>query len=491
MLVSLYTSRIVLKELGIEDYGIYNVVGGVVSLFAFLNGALATSTSRYLTYELGKENNLLEIKKVFSTAFNIHSFIALIVIIFAETFGLWILNNTLVISEGRITAANIIYQYVILSTILTITQVPFNASIIANEKMSIYAWISIVEVILKLLVAYLISIITFDKLIFFGSLNMIISISIYCFYIIYCKKRFIEFNFNFNIDKPLTNELLRYSFWNLLGSLSVVLKTSGINMVLNIFFGIIVNAANAIAYQVNTAVTNFSSNFTVALNPQIIKSYAQNDKKRLEKLLIFGGKLSFFLVMIISIPIIIETDLILHYWLGEYPIYTSVFVKLVLFLSLIESFNYTIGAAMQATGKIRNYQLVVSGFSILNLPIVFLLFILKCEPYWALLVSIIISTTTSVSRLFFLHHYIGVSARNYLLQVFLTSLIILITSSIIPFCIINILPISLERLVLVVFTSILCSSISFFFISLDNIQRNRVCKIIKSKITLIINHLSK
>lgn len=295
MFISLFTSRIIINSLGIVDYGLYNVVAGVISMFSFLNGSLGAATSRFLTYELGVKNTE-KIRRVFYTAFDIHLGLAIIVVLFCETIGLWIVNNTLTIPADRLFACNVIYQYVVLTGVLSITQVPLNAMIISHERMNIYAYLGISDAILKLCVAYLIVISPLDKLITLGTLHLFISIGMYLFYHIYCKRNFSEYCINLKVDKQLFKQMIGYSTWSLLGSSASMLKNQGVNILINIFFGPTVNAANAIAYQVNHAITSFSQNFTVALNPQIIKTYAANEKEQIKNLIFRGGKISFFFI---------------------------------------------------------------------------------------------------------------------------------------------------------------------------------------------------
>ena len=297
MIVYLYTSRIVLKALGIEDYGIYNVVAGVITLFSFFNGALSSATSRFITYELGRENRI-GLEKNFRTAFTIHLILAGIILILAETIGLWFVNNKLIIPVERLFAANIIYQFSVLSCVVTIMQVPLNAEIIAHEKMTIYAYMGILDASSKLLIAFFINTCNSDKLIAYGFLLFVTTILLFLVYHIYCKRKFGEYNPSLFYDKSTFKGMLSYSGWSLWGSMAYVLKDQGVNMALNIFFGPVVNAARGITYQVNTALNSFTQNFTIAMNPQIVKSYACNDYNRMFLLFFTGAKFSFFLLLL-------------------------------------------------------------------------------------------------------------------------------------------------------------------------------------------------
>jgi O-antigen/teichoic acid export membrane protein len=305
MLIALITSRVVLNALGFVDYGLNNVVAGVITLFGFLNSSLGSATSRFLTFELGL-NNTERLKTVFRTAFNIHFGMAIIVVVLCETAGLWIVNNVLTIPPERLFACNMIYQFVIVSSVFSIMQVPFNALIIAHERMNVFAFIGITNAVLQLGVAGLISVATFDKLIFYGVLNAGVVIGIYAFYHFYCKYRLDGYNLGRTMDKPLLKEMIGYSGWSLFGNAAGMSLSSLTNILMNVFFGPVVNAANAIAQQVSAAVTSFCSNFTMALNPQIVKTYAANEMLQMKLLIFRGGKFSFFLLMIFLIPVWLE-----------------------------------------------------------------------------------------------------------------------------------------------------------------------------------------
>jgi O-antigen/teichoic acid export membrane protein len=481
ILVSLYTSRVILNSLGLVDYGLNNVMAGVITLFSFLNGALGASTSRFLTFELGR-NDVTKLKNVFRTAFNIHVVLAVIVVIFCETAGLWIVNHVLVIPPERLFACNIIYQYVIISAMLNITQVPLNALIIAHERMNVYAYLSVSDAILKLVAAYLITVSTFDKLITLGTLNLCVSFGMYLFYHFYCKKHFTEYNIGKKADKKLLREMAGYSIWSLLGSVAVMLKNQGVNILMNIFFGPIVNAANTIAYQVNNAITNFSNNLTMALNPQIIKTYAANEKAQMKNLIFKGGRFSFFLLMVFSIPIFMETDIILKLWLRVVPEYANILTRLVIVLSLVECFIYTLGTSIQATGKIKYYQIIVSGTILLNFPVTYLLYKIGGEPWTALVVSIILSIITVFARLILTKVYLNISIGEYLKKVLLVSGTVLIASILFPLTVYLYFNQGFIRLIAVVVISLISSVTSIYLFGLQQSEKYKIRIYIKSVI---------
>ena len=326
MTVSLYTSRIVLKALGVEDYGIYNVVGGVISMFSILSGSLSAAISRFLTFEIGKRN-FERVKIIFSTSINIQIILAFLIIILAEIIGVWFLNNKMVIPEGRLVAANWVLQCSIITFAINLISVPYNAIIVAYERMKAFAYVSIIEVILKLLIVYILLISRLDKLILYAILLLCISIIIRFIYGIYCKIHFKESNYSFVFDKELMRSMTGFAGWNFFGAGSHLLMTQGVNMLMNVFFGVAVNAARGIAVQVDGSVMSFVSNFTTALNPQITKSYASEEKGYMFSLMCAGAKYSFFLLLILSLPILFQTETILYIWLGQVPEYACNFIR--------------------------------------------------------------------------------------------------------------------------------------------------------------------
>lgn len=466
MLVALYTSRIVLSALGIEDYGIYNVVGGVIALFSFLNGALGAATSRFITFELG-QNNLSRLVDIFRSSYTVHLLLAVIVVILAETLGLWFVNYKLVIPESRIFAANVIYQFTVLSCAITIIQVPLNAEIIAHEKMEFYAYIGLVDVFLRLLIAFILCQFVGNKLILYGTLLLGVTIILFICYYIYCKKKFVECKMSILLHKNILLGMLSYSGWSLLGSAAYVLKDQGVNMLLNIFFGPVINAARGIAYQVNTAISSFAQNFTLALNPQIIKSYATDDLERTKSLLFRGSKFSCYLMLFFSIPIFVETQYVLTVWLTTVPEYTVIFTRLVIINSILESFTYTIGTTVQATGRIKYYQILVGGILLLNLPVSYLLLNIGYPPYITLIVSIVFTLLSLLIRALVLNTLIHISVFVYLFKVVLMTLTIGSIGMLPSLVITLLMDEGFLRLLVVVSMSFLCIGISIWFLGLD------------------------
>ncbi|MGL5682626.1 MAG: MATE family efflux transporter [Marinifilaceae bacterium] len=424
MAVTLYTSRVVLNALGVEDYGIYNVVGGVVTMLSFLNAAMSSGTQRYLSFAMGK-GDLLQLRKVFSASLSIHIIIAVIILILAETVGLWFLNTQLTIPYEKMTAANWVYQFSILTFMVSVTQVPYNAAIIANERMSAYAYVSIIEVLLKLLIVYLLVALPFNKLELYSVLMFTVSFIIAMTYRIYCLRHFAETHYRFAYDKSLWKELASYAGWNLWGNLAAVGFTQGINILLNIFFGPTVNAARAIAYQVSGAIMQFVGNFQLAVNPQITKNYANGNQDEMTKLIYRSSKFSFLLLFVLAMPILFNTEYILTLWLKNVPQYTVIFCQLVIINALIESFSGPLMIAAQATGKIKVYQSTIGGLLLLNVPISYIVLRLNYPPQATLYVMIIISLLAFVGRLIILKHLIKLNIGEFCKQVIMRPSILL------------------------------------------------------------------
>lgn len=428
MLVSLYTVRVVLNTLGAEDYGIYNVVAGVVVLFSFVNNAMATSVQRFLNFYLGK-NDTEKTRNVYSASLVIHGVICLIFVVLAETFGLWFVNAKLNIPTGRSNAAFWCYQAAVITTLANIMRVPYNAVIIAYEKMSFFAGLSIVEAVLKLSVVFLLKITHLDKLVFYSFLLAGVSFIILAIYKFYCNKKFEIAHYRRNQDKGLGKELVSFSGWSLFGAVANVANTQGTNIVLNIFTNVTVNAAMGIANQVNAAVYSFVSNFQTAFNPQLVKNYAAGEKKEFQTLVNRSAKFSFYLLWLIVLPVYANCSFLLSIWLKNVPQYSVEFVRLVLIFSLIESLNGPLWISIQATGKIRAYQIIIGIINILNLPFSIAAFCLGSNPYWILYIRIALNCFAFAIRVLLSKKYFGLSVRLFLRESVLAPVFIVAVSS--------------------------------------------------------------
>ena len=372
VIVSLYTSRVVLQTLGVEDYGIYGVVGGIVAMMGSINASMSGATSRFLTFELGR-GDFSRLSKTFSSALLVHIIIAVIVLVLAETVGLWFLCNKLVIPEGRMTAAHWVYQLSILSAMLTITQVPYNSSIIAHEKMDIYAYVEILNVSLKLLIVYLLQIGDFDKLILYAILMFAVSVIIIMVYRIYCLRKFEECKFHWIWDKEYLKPLISFSGWDLYGNMSVVFFTQGLSMLLNIFFGPALNAANNVSTTVQGTVKAFAFNVIQAFRPQVIKKYAQEDIDAVNQYCIMATQYTLILFSIIAVPFLFKTECILHLWLGLIPEHTVFFLRIVLLGTIFNLANNIVNIPIHACGRMKLFSLVTGSCFMISIPLMYIL----------------------------------------------------------------------------------------------------------------------
>lgn len=431
MVVSLYTSRVVLGALGVEDYGIYNVVGGVITMFTFINGAMVSSTQRYLNFELAT-SNADKLRSIFTTSMQIHALIALAIILLGETVGLWFLMNKLVIPEARMTAAMWVYQCSILSCAVGIMSTPYNADIIAHEKMSAFAYISILDVCLRLLIVYLLVISPYDKLIVYAILILLVQLLIRYIYSRYCNKHFKETLLEWKINRPLLKEMAGFAGWSFWGNLAGILHTQGLNMMLNIFFGPIVNAARAIAVQVQGAILQFVCNFQTALNPQITKTYASGNLEQMHSLMFRSARFSFLLLFFISLPVLLETDFILTIWLKTVPADAVIFTQIMICISLIYSTANPCVIANQATGKVKVYQMVVGGILLSILPISYIVLKLGAPAYSVFIVHFFVESVAQFSRMYMLRKLINLPMWQYMRNIYLPIVATVIISIVLP-----------------------------------------------------------
>lgn len=481
MAVSLYTSRIVLATLGVEDYGVYNVVGGFISMLAFLNGAMSGSTQRYITVELGR-GNPESLKNVFSTCVITHAIIALIVLILGESIGLWFVTNKLVIPEGRMTAAMIVYQCSIVTSIFQIMSYPYNADIIAHERMSAFAYISIYEALANMGIAFLIRIGNFDRLALYAIALLLVKISVILVYLVYCKRHFPESSFHMRIDKPLIKEIFSFTGWNLWGGMAGTLMGQGINVLLNIFFGPAVNAARGLAVQVQSAVHQFATNFQMAMNPQIMKTYASGDLQSMHTLIFRSAKFSFILLLCIMLPLATEIDTVLGIWLKEVPEYTNIFVCLMLVICMIDSISNPFMIASSATGKVKVYQSIVGGILIAIVPIAYIVLKLGGNPYSVFIVHIAVAIVAFIARLVIVKELIHFSVKEYILKAILPCIVVLLPSSICSIIIKDLLPDGLGYTILKIALIVLQTALFSFVLGLTKGEQSfLISKITKKR----------
>lgn len=486
MAVTLYTSRIVLATLGVEDFGIYNVIGGVVAMFSVISGSLSSAISRFITYELGNGNNE-RLKVIFSSSVVIQVCLALLICILAEIGGVWFLNNKMNIPIERMDAANWVLQCSIVTFMINLISVPYNAAIIAHERMKAFAYVSILEAILKLAVVFALYLSSFDKLATYAVLLVAVALIIRLIYGFYCKKHFEECKFHFVYDRSVLRDIGGFAGWNFIGSASAVLRDQGGNIVINLFGGPVVNAARGIAFQVNNAISGFVTNFMTALNPQIIKSYASGNRDYMMTLIYQGARLSFYMLLLLSLPILVNTHYILDLWLRNVPNHTVFFVQLVLIFAMSESISNPLVTAQHATGKIRNYQLIVGGLQLMNLPVSYVLLRMGIFPEMVIIVAIVFSQCCLAARLLLLRSMIGLSIRKYVMKVYLNVLIVTIISAIMPFFIGSQLEKSFMNFILLSLIAFICTGITIYYVGCNKTER----QFISNKLCTLKNKLNK
>lgn len=446
MVISLFTSRIILDSLGVENYGIYNVVGGFVAMFALMSSALTNSISRFLTFELGK-GDTEKLKRVFSTSLNVMFSLSIVVLLVGETVGLWFLNYKVNIPIERMGAANLVYQLSIATFIIGLVSVPYNASIVSHEKMTAFAYIGIFEISMKLVIVYSLYVSPFDKLKTYAILLFLLSLSIRLIYGIYCNRHFKETHYNFIFDKPLLRQMTGFAGWNFFAQGACQLNSSGVNLLINIFFGVALNAARGIANQVNGAVCQFTSNFMVALTPQITKSYAAGELAEMHKLIFRGAKFSYFLTLFFLIPICIETEYILNLWLIEVPNYTISFVRWSLCITAINMFSGTLIPALHATGNIKRYMVVVGLVEITNFPLTYLAFMIGASPLYSYYIYFGVYLVLMFLRLYLIKDLIKMSGREFVSEVYVKATVVTAFAAIPPLLLMFIMPDGFLRLV--------------------------------------------
>ena len=482
MAVTLYTSRVVLNVLGVEDFGIYNVVGGIVVMFSFLNGAMATSTQRFLSFSLGK-NDQEQVARVFSMSMTTHISIALIVLLLAETFGLWIFYRYLNIPPERMGAAQWVYQLSVLTFCISIIRVPYNAGIIAYERMSFYAYISIVEVCLKLGMVILLQYLGSDKLILYALLMALTTGIVTFIYKLYCCKTFSVCRYHYFWDKHLYKELISFSGWSLFGSAANVGVQQGINILLNVFFGVVTNAALGIANQVSSAVSQLVGNFQTAFNPALVKSYASGDYSYFVRLIFQTSRFSYFLLFIIALPLYLCMPFVLKVWLDIVPEYTVVFCRWMLVFVLIDAVSAPLWISVQAIGKIRSYQLLMSALIFLNIPLSWLLLRLGKDAEWVMQVRVGINLLTFICRIIYLQKRKVISSYLYLREVISPVVLVSVLSVPLPLWI-GCNYSGLKGFLLLSGVSVILSGVEMWFLGLRKSERDFIWTSFRNKLRI-------
>ena len=486
LVVGLYTARVVLNTLGASDYGLYSVVGGIITLFTFVNGTLATGTQRFLTFSLG-QGDFKKLISIFSTASYLHLFLAIIILVLSEIVGLWLLYYKMQIPEGRIDAAFWVFQFSVWASMVAIIQVPFMSSIIAHEKMGIYAWVSIYDAIMKLLIVYLLQIVNADKLVLYAFLLLLVHISTSLIYIFYCTFNYKECRLFRNFDKSTFKEIASFSGWNIFGVSAVTLQGQGVNLLLNMFFGTIVNAARGIAFQVNGIIIQFVNNFQTAVNPQIVKLYASGQKDKMINLVIENSKIASYLLLLIAIPLFIEIEFVLTIWLGDYPEYTPVFLRIIIVQSLVQTISRPVVMAVHAVGKMKEVNLTSGLALLLILPVTYILLKLGVDPVTVFIVNVIPWFFETFFELYYENKFIGFPIWGFYKRVYGIVFPLAIMMFSFPYIAHIFLPYSgWIRFLIVCIISLLSSGFIIFYLGISVQMRETVIKkfesVIKSKI---------
>lgn len=476
MLVSLYTSRIVLATLGETDFGLYDAIGGIVVAFSFLNSVMNSSCNRYYSVELGRQNNQA-LHRVFSVNLVIFIVLAAGILVLAETAGLWLLEKKMSIPADRMTAARWVYQLSILSFLAGVLAIPYKAIITAREKLKVYAYCGIVEAALKLGAVFLLSRAPFDKLIFYAVLMLLVNVGVSAFYVLYCRRFFGECRGRIDWDKPLAREIISFNGWGVIGSLATIGKNQGLKILLNMFYGPVVNAAKAIANQVYFTTFEFVHNYVLAFNPQIVKSYAAGEKDDMMKLVFQSSKITYFLLFVIVMPLMFELRQVLGIWLTEVPDHTWAFTMIMLIAALIDANHDPLFYAVQATGRIKWYNILVGSSQLLF--VVFAYAVLKIggvEPEFILWALVAFTLIGQIIRLILTRHYVGMSIRQYLAKVLLPILLVSVVSPILPGLIVHFMPATFGRLCITVAVSIISVALCVFALGLNSGERSTLLK---------------
>lgn len=481
LLVGFYTSRVVLDSLGENDYGIYSVVGGVVAMFSIISGALNSAISRFITFEMGKGENV-DLNKVYSTSVLIQIVLALIVVTVCEPVGIWFIRNEMTIAPDRIPAALWVLQFSLLTFVVNLMSVPQMASITAHEKMSAYAYIGIFDGLLRLGVALLIACSPTDSLVWYSALMALAVILVRMAYGVYCRMNFPECRFQMLFEKGLVKDMFSFAGWNFIGVTSGVLRDQGGNILINIFYNTAMNAARGVAVQLNGAVQGFVTNFMTAVNPQITKSYASGDRDYMLSLVKKSSRMAFFLLFIIALPMLFNTEYLLDIWLKDVPEHSASFVRLFLIFALSESLSSPLITAQLATGNIRNYQIIVGGLQLLNLPVSYMFLKYGAPAQATVAVSIVISQICLVARLKLLQKMIGLSPKAFFAQVYIKVLGVSVVSLMLPLLLHNRMPGGFAGFCLSVMLCIVCAGISILYIGCTKTERKDLVSMLLNRI---------
>ena len=483
LFISLYSSRLILQALGENDLGIYNVVGGFVSMFWLVSGSLSSAISRYLNYEMGIGDKE-KLNKVFSLSLNIMAILSVVVVLLTETFGMWFLNNRMNITPGRETAAFWCFQFSVLTVVSGFVVSPFKSAIISHEKMTLWAYLGIAEVVMKLIISLYLAFGNppFDKLIIYAALWLVVTLTIQEITRIYARTHFEECHFRWVFDKGLFKEMFSFAGWNMLGNVSKTFSGQGVNMVMNVVFGPAVNAALSLSNTVNHTVAILVNNFTTAINPQLVQSYASKDYGYMKSLIFRGTRFSFYIMFLVALPLILEAPFVVHIWLGDYPDHTVNFIRLSLLVNTYSVVYMIFGMGIIATAVVKQYQLWMSGILFLHFPIVYVLMHSGFAPEWIYTSSFFLAVCRTVVVLDLVKKQLGYSISEILKEVFLKILLVVCAASIIPIVVYHNMDYGVLRFFVVVPVCIICSCLSIFFIGCYPVERRMILKFIMEKI---------
>lgn len=481
MLITLYTSRIILNVLGVQDYGIYNVVGGVVAMFGVISNALSSSISRFITFELGK-GSTDRLNKIFSSSVNIQFAIALLVFAIGEIVGLWFLNYKMNIPPDRLEAANWVLQCSLLAFCIKLISVPYNACIIAHEKMKAFAYVSILEALLKLGVCFLITISTIDKLVSYSTLLVLVSICIRSTYTIYCHRHFEESHYRFVFDRAILKEMTGFAGWNFFTNGAYIFNTQGVNILINLFFGVTINAARGIASQVDHAVMQLVNSFTTALNPQITKNYAAGNIDAMFTLVCRGAKFSFFLLFVFALPVLVETEYILTGWLKIVPPHAVNFVRLAIVASMIHIVGKTGYTAVMATGQIRRYVIWITTVGCLVFPLTWVAFELGAPSESTYVVFILVYMAVEIVRLWLMKEQLNFPVWRFIKGVLVKIVMVSVFAATMPLVFVNCVDSSMLRTISSIALCFICTVASIYLFGLTAGERKQIISIARNKL---------
>ena len=473
MVISLYTSRLVLKELGVEDFGIYNVIGGFVALLSVISGSLSAAMSRFYTFELGRKD-INQLRLVFSTSISVLLTLAIIIFVLGEILGTWAINDFLVIPSSRHSIAYIVLQASIVAFIFNLLSSPFSGAIMAYEKMKTFAYFGVFDAVCKFIIAFSLRFVSCDKLEVFSILQTFLSLILLLSYVIYCKKHLEGCTLSVRFDKNVFYSLSKYASWSMFGMMSFVGYTYGYNIILNIFFGPVVNAARGVAVQVQNAIMGFANNFQASMNPQIIKNYANENLERMHALVLACSRYSFYLMLLLALPVILEADVILGVWLVEIPPHTVAFVRIVLFTICIEVLAGPLICSQNATGNIKMFQIATGLTLLFSLPVCYLAFKLGATPEYLYYIYTLFTLITLVIRIYITCPYVGISINKYIKEVISNVILVSVLSLPIPLLVYYSLRNVSLHLIIVCISSVICVSIVVFYVGMRQNERQLV-----------------